>query len=103
MQEKDQFRELIKAKSRNFFKEENFKEAFTACFKCFQTPDQAIRDSVHDVLNDDKINDLNEKSKFWLLAAALARFKETTGLLPLSGKVPDMTSTTDLYITIQNM
>jgi hypothetical protein len=58
---------------------------------------------VIEVLEDEKIKDKNEKSPFWILATALAKFKEETGTLPLSGKVPDMISTTDFYITLQNM
>ena len=90
--------------SRDFANEENFsKDAFTNISLCFKTPDASIRDSVQDVLNDDKINDNNEKSPFWMLSAALSRFKSLTGALPLSGKVPDMTSTTDFFIQLQNL
>jgi len=62
-----------------------------------------MRSSVKAVLADPKINDSNEKRHYWLLASALARFVEKEGALPLSGKLPDMTSTTDFYITLQNI
>jgi amyloid beta precursor protein binding protein 1 len=58
---------------------------------------------VRAVLADPKIKDSNEKSHYWLLSSALARFVEKEGALPLSGKLPDMTSTTDFYITLQNI
>jgi NEDD8-activating enzyme E1 regulatory subunit len=73
------------------------------CYKCFLTPESTIRDSVNEVLNDGKVDDINEKSNFWLFVAALKRFYSNTHSMPLSGKVPDMTSTTEFYITLQNM
>lgn len=86
--------------SRDFYKEANFGEALDNGTLCFKSPDDSIRDSVQDVLNDDKINDNSEKTPFWMLSAALSKFKNLTGALPLSGKVPDMTSTTDFYIQL---
>lgn len=62
-----------------------------------------MRASVRNVLGDPKIIDATEKGHYWLLASALARFVELEGALPLSGKLPDMTSTTDFYITLQNI
>ena len=62
-----------------------------------------MRDSVQKVLSDAKINDKTQKSTFWLLASTLHKYLETYQQLPLSGKLPDMTSTTDFYITLQTM
>ena len=84
----------------DFWQEPNFREAIDNVTLCFKSPDASIRDSVQDVLNDDKINDNNEKTPFWILSAALSRFKSQNEALPLSGKVPDMTSTTDFYLQL---
>ena len=41
---------------------------------------------------------------FWIIAAALRGFAETHGgALPLSGELPDMTSTTDMYLSLQRL
>lgn len=62
-----------------------------------------MRESVQEIMNDPKVISPTEKSPFWLLAASLARFFDQEGSLPLSGKLPDMTSTTEYYITMQGM
>jgi len=67
--------------------------------KCFLPPD-SMRDSLQEVLQDEKIQNPNEKFAFWLLATALSQFFESEKSLPLSGKLPDMTSTTEFYITL---
>jgi len=53
-------------------KEENFDEAMANVFKCFQKP--GLRDSVEILINDPKTSNPEERSPFWLLAAALSRF-----------------------------
>ncbi|CDW84911.1 nedd8-activating enzyme e1 regulatory subunit [Stylonychia lemnae] len=100
-QEKDEFRSILKGKSRDFSKELNFNEAMDKVFKCFQKP--SVRDSVQDIFDDPKIDDVSEKSNYWLLCRALKRFHETHGDLPLTGSLPDMTSTTDFYLTLQRI
>ena len=67
-------------------------------FKCFNP--YSLRDTVSDVLTDPKVISTTEKSTFWLLVAALARFYDHCGALPLSGKLPDMTSTTEYYVDL---
>jgi amyloid beta precursor protein binding protein 1 len=101
--EKDEFRERIKSASRDFFSEANFEEALNQVRLCFKGEMDDIRDSLREVLEDSKTDDSNEKNVFWQLASALKRFIEKEGTLPVSGKVPDMTSTTDFYITLQNI
>jgi amyloid beta precursor protein binding protein 1 len=80
----------------------NFSEAMTHVYKCFIDPCK-LRDSVQEVIDDPKISSTQEKSKYWLMAAALARFFTEFKALPLSGKLPDMTATTEFYISLQNM
>lgn len=43
------------------------------------------------------------KSEFWALVAALRVFVSNEGWLPVSGKVLDMTSTTEFYIDLQRI
>ena len=62
-----------------------------------------MRDPLKDILEDSKIQDASATSDFWILASALHRFYQNTQSLPVSGKVPDMTSTTEFYITLQNI
>lgn len=97
--EKDLFKASVKALSRDYSKELNFSEAMTQVFKCFLDPAK-LRDSVQEVLGDPKIHSTQEKSKYWLMAAALARFFKEFKALPLSGKLPDMTATTEFYINL---
>ncbi len=59
-----------------------------------------MRGAVEDIFNDPKVEDKNEKSSFWLLAAALHRFYKNHNTFPVAGIVPDMTSTTDFYLDI---
>eukprot|EP00347_Sterkiella_histriomuscorum_P009093 403342543 len=99
--EKEEFRQIIKHTSRNFSKELNFIEAFDNAFKCFKQPE--IRYTLEEIFEDPKIQDKNETSSFWILCAALQRYYTTHGLLPLSGKLPDMTSTTDFYLALQRI
>lgn len=96
--EKEEFVNIVKNHSRDFSKELNFNEAFNNVFKCFKKVE--LRDSVEEIFNDPKINDFTEKSNFWLLCAALHRFHTIHGLLPVSGILPDMTSTTDFYLAL---
>lgn len=59
-----------------------------------------LKGQVEDVLNDPKCTDENEKSKFWVLAAALKTFIEEKGTFPVAGTLPDMTSTTDFFLDL---
>ena len=51
-QEKNDFKDYIKSKSRDFFQEMNFQEAVTKAFLCFINED--LPDTVMDILNDPK-------------------------------------------------
>lgn len=96
--EKDEFKKLVASLSWDLSKEENFDEAFANIFKCYSN--YSLRDSVEDIFNSPKIDNPQEKSTFWLLSAALTRFFGTYETLPLSGKLPDMFSSTDFYLTL---
>ena len=40
---------------------------------------------------------------FWIVAAAISRFYNSEGRLPLEGSVPDMTSSTDTFLLLQTL
>ncbi len=62
---------------------------------------------VQTILKDEKASNLkgDKLEEFWVLAAALKEFveQEGKGELPVSGTIPDMTSDTHGYITLQRM
>ncbi|XP_011079006.1 NEDD8-activating enzyme E1 regulatory subunit AXR1 [Sesamum indicum] len=99
-EEKKEFKDLIKAKM-IASDEENYKEAMEASFKVFAA--QGISPSLQQIINDScaEVNSLS--SDFWVLVAALKEFiaNEGGGEAPLEGSIPDMTSSTELYVNLQ--
>src|SRR5579871_3943839 len=101
-EERDLFKEsvlLLQMKD-----EENFQEAMTKAHLAYQTP--SIPDDVKAVLGDEKAKTLTATStKFWFLAASVAKFVATDGAgkLPLMGSIPDMHATTDLFVRLQHV
>lgn len=101
--EKKSFKELIRSWKKDFY-ELNFDEAIDNSHKIFnkiKVPSnvQLVFDKVDEYLNDE-----NKISQFWVLVKALKQFAEKNdGFLPLSGELPDMDSTTDNYIALQNI
>lgn len=79
----------------------NILEARENAYKCFRL--YQVRDSVQDIFDNPKISDPAQTSNFWLLCAALHRFFEKNEALPQSGKVSDMTSTTNYFLDLQRM
>ena len=49
------------------------------------------------------MNNQDAESSFWLIAAAVKRFYEDHGTLPVSGGLPDMKAQSDVYIRLQNL
>ena len=70
-------------------------------FKAYRS--YSLRDSVEDVFNDPKISDQSVTDNFWVLAAALHEFYLQNDVLPVAGTLPDMVSTTELYISMQQL
>ncbi|KAL0405395.1 UNVERIFIED_CONTAM: NEDD8-activating enzyme E1 regulatory subunit AXR1 [Sesamum latifolium] len=101
-EEKKAFKDLIKAKM-IASDEENYKEAMEASFKVFAA--RGISPSLHQIINDScaEVNSLS--SDFWVLVAALKEFisNEGGGEAPLEGSIPDMTSSTELYVNLQKI
>mmetsp|Transcript_1601 Transcript_1601/g.1884 ORF Transcript_1601/g.1884 Transcript_1601/m.1884 type:complete len:539 (-) Transcript_1601:553-2169(-) len=111
VEEKNKFREKIKEIARlPWGEEENLEEALNLAYMAFKP--RPIPYDVDRVLADSTISKPNFKaspnlSNFWLMARALKLYVEdrgrSGGFLPLSGKLPDMTSTTEMYIRLQEI
>ncbi|KAG6404804.1 hypothetical protein SASPL_132380 [Salvia splendens] len=100
--EKRVFKDLIKAK-KTALDEDNYKEAMEASFKVF-TP-QGISPSLQQIINDTCAEVNSNSSDFWVMVAALKEFiaNEGGGEAPLEGSIPDMTSSTELYVSLQKI
>ncbi|KAL1555503.1 NEDD8-activating enzyme E1 regulatory subunit axr1 [Salvia divinorum] len=101
-EEKRVFKDLIKAK-KIAPDEDNYKEAMEASFKVF-TP-QGINPSLQQIINDACAEVNSNSSDFWVMVAALKEFiaNEGGGEAPLEGAIPDMTSSTELYVSLQKI
>jgi amyloid beta precursor protein binding protein 1 len=94
--------EILKSARKN--DEENFNEAFKSAHKAY-TPIN-IPENIQFILTDVKCNQITKNSEpFWILANALKCFieNEGEGKLPLMGSIPDMTSTTEGFIKLQQI
>ncbi|XP_042007609.1 NEDD8-activating enzyme E1 regulatory subunit AXR1-like [Salvia splendens] len=100
--EKRVFKDLIKAK-KTAPDEDNYKEAMEASFKVF-TP-QGISPSLQQIINDTCAEVNSNSLDFWVMVAALKEFiaNEGGGEAPLEGSIPDMTSSTELYVSLQKI
>mmetsp|Transcript_8982 Transcript_8982/g.19249 ORF Transcript_8982/g.19249 Transcript_8982/m.19249 type:complete len:537 (+) Transcript_8982:66-1676(+) len=106
--ERSAFKEIINGLRRCVdgvpVEEDNFDEALKAAFHVW-TP-YSISSEVRSILEDEAASSLTADSDdFWVLAAALRAFveQEGEGHLPLEGVIPDMHSTTDLYLRLQRV
>ncbi|CCH43493.1 NEDD8-activating enzyme E1 regulatory subunit [Wickerhamomyces ciferrii] len=102
-QEKKQFKELIRSWKKDHY-QLNFDEAIDNSHKIFNNV--KIPSNVKDIFShiDEYYNDFNKRSVFWILVKALKEFVDLNdGFLPLSGELPDMDSTTENYIKLQNI
>ncbi|WFD42223.1 hypothetical protein MPSI1_000864 [Malassezia psittaci] len=85
---------------------ENFDEAQAALAQHVWRPLQSavIPTEVSSILNDDRAKNVSENSTvFWLLVAALRQFTEKELVLPLTGSVPDMKSSSGTYVALQRI
>ncbi|KAI3806780.1 hypothetical protein L1987_22695 [Smallanthus sonchifolius] len=101
-EEKKEFKELIKAKM-VAADEDNYKEAIEASFKVFAS--QGISSDLKRILDDTCAEVESGASDFWVMVAALKEFiaNEGGGEAPLEGSIPDMTSSTELYVNLQKL
>ncbi|CAM9327233.1 unnamed protein product [Scytosiphon promiscuus] len=103
-QQRKEFQESLKAASRDYQKELNYQEAFKESYVAYAPP--GLPSEVEALLATAEGLVVGPKtSNFWLLTRALGEFVkgEGGGLPPLSGEVPDMTSDTDSFITLQGL
>ncbi|XP_061348767.1 NEDD8-activating enzyme E1 regulatory subunit AXR1-like isoform X1 [Gastrolobium bilobum] len=101
-EEKKEFKELLKA-GMVAQDEDNYKEAIESSFKVFAS--RGISSELQQILNDSSAEVDTSSSDFWVLVAALKDFiaNEGDGEAPLEGSIPDMTSSTEQYVNLQNI
>ncbi|XP_077220537.1 NEDD8-activating enzyme E1 regulatory subunit AXR1-like [Tasmannia lanceolata] len=101
-EEKKEFKDLLKSKLLAF-DEDNYKEAIEASFKV-STP-RGISLDLRQIVEDSLAEVDSASPDFWVLVAALKEFieNEGEGEPPLEGSIPDMTSLTEYYITLQRI
>ncbi|CAL0333926.1 unnamed protein product [Lupinus luteus] len=101
-EEKREFKELLKA-GMVAQDEDNYKEAIDASFKVFAP--RGISSELQQIINDSSAEVDSSSSDFWVLVAALKEFiaNEGGGEAPLEGSIPDMTSSTEQYVNLQNI
>lgn len=79
-------------------KELNFDEAIANSPQLYEA--KGLPESVKDVFDNPRCDGADGSNKFWLSAKVIKTFFENEGRLPVAGGVPDMTSTTELYLQI---
>ncbi|XP_060672201.1 NEDD8-activating enzyme E1 regulatory subunit AXR1 isoform X2 [Ziziphus jujuba] len=101
-EEKKEFKDLLKARM-IALDEDNYKEAIDASFKVFAP--RGISSDLQQVINDGCAEVDSSSLDFWIMVAALKEFlaKEGGGEAPLEGSIPDMTSSTEHYVNLQNI
>ncbi|KAB1201968.1 NEDD8-activating enzyme E1 regulatory subunit [Morella rubra] len=116
-EEKKEFKDLLKAKM-VAMDEDNYKEAIEASFKVFAP--RGISPDLQQILNDNRAEVDSNSSDFWgdggcsegsfipsgisLLHSNLEFIaNQGGGEAPLEGSIPDMTSSTELYVNLQNI
>eukprot|EP00210_Caulerpa_lentillifera_P008498 g8106.t1 len=103
--QQDAFKAIInglrRSKKNPSIEEENFDEAVRNAYQVW-TPYE-IPKSVREILQDGKTLVHQNSPEFWILVHALKSFVSETGFLPLNGSIPDMTSTTEYYLTLQGI
>lgn len=101
-EEKKDFKELIRGRMRSI-DEDNYKEATEASFKVFAP--QGISSNLLHIINDSCADIDTNSSDFWVMVAALKEFiaEEDSGQAPLEGSIPDMTSSTEMYVKLQKI
>lgn len=100
--EKKEFKELLKA-GMVAIDEDNYREAIEASFKVFAP--RGISSDLLQIIHDSCSEVDSNSSDFWVMVAALKEFiaNEGGGEAPLEGSIPDMTSSTELYVNLQKI
>lgn len=97
--EKDEFRTWIQRKSRDYGKELNFQEAVQNAYLAYTEP--ILEESSYE--EESWTNRLDPTSPLGYLWQALNQFRAKHSRLPIHGTIPDMTSSTELYVRLQTI
>eukprot|EP01024_Parvocaulis_polyphysoides_P051864 TRINITY_DN5119_c0_g1_i1.p1 TRINITY_DN5119_c0_g1~~TRINITY_DN5119_c0_g1_i1.p1 ORF type:complete len:420 (-),score=64.39 TRINITY_DN5119_c0_g1_i1:143-1402(-) len=110
-QEQKQFKQLIEEIRRHedengkLLDEENVDEAIQSA-QLVWSRGTGIPENINQLLQEAENNmDLQDSSDFWVVLEAIRMFveKEGKGKLPLEGSIPDMVSTTDIFVKLQSL
>ncbi|XP_031500977.1 NEDD8-activating enzyme E1 regulatory subunit AXR1-like isoform X2 [Nymphaea colorata] len=101
-EEKKQFKDHLKTKMISL-DEDNYKEAIDSSFKV--SIPAGISSQLRQIIEDNSAKVFAGSSDFWVLVAALKEFIENQGNgdAPLEGSIPDMTSSTEYYVSLQKI
>lgn len=78
-------------------KEINFDEAVANSAELFKP--KTLSDSVQEIFSSPKLG----SDIFWVACAAIKDFYDKNNRLPLAGAVPDMTSSSEVYLALQRV
>merc|ERR1719396_318414 len=93
--EKNEFKDMVKKMSRDYNKEINFQEAFQNAYLAYTKHDLPL--DVVQLLQPHSL-----KTSFDVMVEALLLFlKDNNNQPPLNGSIPDMTSSTEQFIQLQ--
>lgn len=85
---------------------ENYIEASKSLNSCLSTSGK-LPESVLAIFSHPKVSDVNAQnlSRFWVVIKAIREFvlRKNDGRLPVSGSIPDMTSSSEEYIRLQTI
>ena len=101
---KTSFLETIKSLSDHYDSQDNFLEALKYAHLAYVA--YGVPPEVEELLNDPCAQNLHPaSSNFWVPVKALQGFvqNEGNGKLPLSGAIPDMSSSTESFTELQNL
>lgn len=83
---------------------ENFQEAHKAINSCFSVSHNKLPNNVRLLFNHPKLKTMFETKRpnFWAIIAAIKEFYNNQSVLPLSGTIPDMISSSEEYLKVQS-
>ncbi|ODV74605.1 Ula1p CYBJADRAFT_166404 [Cyberlindnera jadinii NRRL Y-1542] len=101
-QEKKGFKKMIMDWKKDY-QELNFDEAVENSHMIMSST--GVPHSIQELLQqvDTRLEEENSRSLFWILVKALKAFVTRTGVLPLTGALPDMTSSTGNYLALKKI
>eukprot|EP01016_Furgasonia_blochmanni_P023615 TRINITY_DN2548_c0_g2_i5.p1 TRINITY_DN2548_c0_g2~~TRINITY_DN2548_c0_g2_i5.p1 ORF type:complete len:337 (-),score=36.18 TRINITY_DN2548_c0_g2_i5:634-1644(-) len=81
--EKQAFKQTVKEKSRDFYQEENFGEAFKNAHKAYADPNNLTEETLAVLEHPNCVNADKTSSNFWIFVKALKKFMQIHGYPPL--------------------